>query len=71
MLPVVKTAEKLLLQQLEAGEINHEYLPIGGLNEFVKNSGELACGADNVVLKENRVGSLALQTKRIKKKNGA
>ena len=31
------------------------YLPIGGLNEFVKTSYELACGADNVVLKENRV----------------
>ena len=25
VLPVVKTAERLLLQQLEAGEINHEY----------------------------------------------
>lgn len=58
VLPVVKTAERLLLLQLEAGEINHEYLPIGGLNEFVKNSYELACGADNVVLKQNRVGGV-------------
>lgn len=58
VLPVVKKAEKILLEQLEAGAINHEYLPISGHNEFVRQSYIMACGEDNPVIAENRVGGV-------------
>lgn len=58
VLPVVKEAEKILVQQLEAGEINHEYLPISGLDTFVKESSTLAIGADSAAVKEGRVGGV-------------
>ena len=55
MLPVVKKAEKMLLAQLEANEINHEYLPIGGLNEFVRGAQRFALGDDHAAIAAGRV----------------
>jgi hypothetical protein len=51
VLEVVKKAEK---KMLEAGE-NKEYLPIEGLAAFNKATAELLLGADNPVIKQQRV----------------
>jgi len=56
VLPVVKVAEKRILAQLEAGEINKEYLPIGGDKEFCEVSQGLVLGDDCV---QRRNGSVA------------
>jgi len=44
VMPVVQEAEKRILAQLEAGEINKEYLPIGGDPEFCALSQRLVLG---------------------------
>ncbi|XP_057525151.1 aspartate aminotransferase, chloroplastic [Amaranthus tricolor] len=54
VLSVVKKAENLML---EKGE-NKEYLPIEGLAAFNKATAELLFGADNAVLKEQRVATV-------------
>lgn len=54
VLNVVKKAENLML---ERGE-NKEYLPIEGLAAFNKVTAELLFGADNPVLKEQRVATV-------------
>ncbi|XP_021739367.1 aspartate aminotransferase, chloroplastic-like [Chenopodium quinoa] len=54
VLNVVKKAENLML---ERGE-NKEYLPIEGLAAFNKVTAELLFGADNAVLKEQRVATV-------------
>ncbi len=54
MLPCVLAAEKKIVAELEAGEINHEYLAIEGLPAFTKVSLELALGEDSPALRENR-----------------
>lgn len=54
VLDVVKKAEKLML---EKGE-NKEYLPIEGLAAFNKATVELLLGADNPVIKQNRVATV-------------
>lgn len=54
VLDVVKKAENLML---ERGE-NKEYLPIEGLAAFNKVTAELLFGADNSVLKEQRVATV-------------
>mmetsp|Transcript_23881 Transcript_23881/g.71265 ORF Transcript_23881/g.71265 Transcript_23881/m.71265 type:complete len:413 (+) Transcript_23881:136-1374(+) len=55
VLPVVKKAEAVINAKIESGEMNHEYLPIGGLPEFCRLSAELAVGSDSVAIKEDRV----------------
>ncbi|KAH9571250.1 hypothetical protein CY35_02G085200 [Sphagnum magellanicum] len=54
VLEVVKKAEK---KMLEAGE-NKEYLPIEGLAAFNKATAELLLGADNPVIKQQRVATV-------------
>lgn len=54
VLNVVKKAENLML---ERGE-NKEYLPIEGLAAFNKATAELLFGADNPVIKEQRVATV-------------
>ncbi|KAE8658234.1 Aspartate aminotransferase [Hibiscus syriacus] len=54
VLDVVKKADKLLL---EKGE-NREYLPIEGLAAFNKVTAELLFGADNPVIKQQRVATV-------------
>ncbi|KAK6274163.1 hypothetical protein POUND7_011246 [Theobroma cacao] len=54
VLNVVKKADKLLL---ERGE-NREYLPIEGLAAFNKVTAELLFGADNPVIKQQRVATV-------------
>lgn len=54
VLNVVKKAENLML---ERGE-NKEYLPIEGLAAFNKVTAELLFGADNPILKEQRVATV-------------
>ncbi|KAM6544134.1 hypothetical protein CsatB_008581 [Cannabis sativa] len=54
VLEVVKKAENLML---ERGE-NKEYLPIEGLAAFNKATAELLFGADNPVIKEQRVATV-------------
>lgn len=58
VLPVVKKAEKILLDQLNAGEINHEYLPIGGLPSFVTAAQRFALGDDHAAIAAGRVDGI-------------
>ena len=61
ILPCVKTAEKLLAEKTEAEEINHEYLPVLGLDSFTSASTSMLLGEDSPALKENRaIGVQAL-----------
>jgi len=46
VLPVVKKAERLILSDLEEGNINKEYLSIGGDQEFIELSQKLILGED-------------------------
>ncbi|KAM7260148.1 hypothetical protein ACFE04_015889 [Oxalis oulophora] len=54
VLDVVKKAENLMLQRGE----NKEYLPIEGLAAFNKATAELLFGADNQVIKEQKVATV-------------
>lgn len=54
VLKVVKKAENLML---ERGE-NKEYLPIEGLAAFNKTTAELLLGADNPIIKQQRVATV-------------
>ncbi|VFQ60719.1 unnamed protein product [Cuscuta campestris] len=54
VLDVVKKAENLMLQNGE----NKEYLPIEGLAAFNKVTAELLFGADNEVIRQQRVGTV-------------
>ncbi|KAK3211529.1 hypothetical protein Dsin_016235 [Dipteronia sinensis] len=54
VLEVVKKAENLMLQRGE----NKEYLPIEGLAAFNKATAELLFGADNPLLKEQKVATV-------------
>ncbi|XP_023002333.1 aspartate aminotransferase, chloroplastic-like [Cucurbita maxima] len=54
VLDVVKKVEKLML---ERGD-NKEYLPIEGLAAFNKATAELLFGADNAVIKQQRVATI-------------
>ena len=61
ILPCVKTAEKLLAEKTEAEEINHEYLPVLGLESFTAAATQMLLGTDSPALAENRaVGIQAL-----------
>jgi aspartate aminotransferase, mitochondrial len=51
ILNCVRAAEKLILDK----KIDHEYLPIEGLQGFIKNSLKVAYAEDNQALKEDRI----------------
>jgi len=54
ILPVVKKAEKILAEQVEAEEINHEYLPVLGLESFSSGATRMLLGASSPALAEGR-----------------
>lgn len=49
ILPVVKKAETQLAQDIQAEDINHEYLPILGLDRFATNATKLLLGDNSKV----------------------
>ena len=55
---VVKQAEKALYDGLQAAELNKEYLPIRGDDNFAQCAKELLYGSDSIAIKENRIGSV-------------
>lgn len=55
VLPVVIKAEQEIQKMMEKGEINHEYLPIGGLGTFVSAAGRLALGGGHEALDSQRI----------------
>merc|ERR1719445_240178 len=54
ILPVVKKAEAQLAKDIEAETINHEYLPVMGLDRFSKAATAMLLGEDSAVVKEGR-----------------
>ncbi len=54
ILPVVKKAETQLAKDVEAESINHEYLPVLGLDSFAMNATKMLLGPDSKVLKEGK-----------------
>ena len=61
ILPCVKTAERILAEKTEKEEINHEYLPVLGLDSFATAATNMLLGDDSVAVKENRsIGVQAL-----------
>jgi len=54
VLPVVKKAERILAEQVENEEINHEYLPVLGLESFSKAATLMLLGEDSPALREER-----------------
>jgi len=54
ILPVVKKAENLLAKQINDEAINHEYLPVLGLESFASAATSMLLGADSPAIKEGR-----------------
>jgi len=54
ILPCVKKAESILATQVEEEKINHEYLPVLGLDGFTKAATRMLLGEDSPALVENR-----------------
>ncbi|XP_023328208.1 aspartate aminotransferase, cytoplasmic isoform X2 [Eurytemora carolleeae] len=55
ILPVVKKAEAKLAEMIEAEQINHEYLPVLGLESFSVAAARMLVGEESPALKENRI----------------
>ncbi|KAF2835999.1 putative aspartate protein [Patellaria atrata CBS 101060] len=55
VLPVVKKADDVIRSD---PDLNHEYLPIAGLQQFTSASQRLILGTDSSAIKENRITSL-------------
>ncbi len=54
ILPVVKKAETKLAQDVEKEVINHEYLPVLGLESFSTAATNMLLGEDSPAVKEGR-----------------
>jgi len=54
VLPCVKKAEQKLADQVEKEEINHEYLPVLGLDSFSAAATAMLMGGDHPAIKEGR-----------------
>eukprot|EP00088_Acartia_fossae_P007121 TRINITY_DN1330_c0_g1_i15.p1 TRINITY_DN1330_c0_g1~~TRINITY_DN1330_c0_g1_i15.p1 ORF type:complete len:1382 (-),score=561.93 TRINITY_DN1330_c0_g1_i15:398-4543(-) len=54
ILPVVKKAEQLLAQQVTEEKINHEYLPVLGLESFATAATKMLLGESSPAVKEAR-----------------
>ena len=54
ILPVVKKAEKILAEKIEQEVINHEYLPVLGLESFATAATAMLLGEDSPALAETR-----------------
>jgi len=61
ILPVVKKAEKKLSEQIDEEAINHEYLPVLGLDSFSKGATSMLLGENSKAISEGRAfGAQAL-----------
>ena len=61
LLPCVKTAETLLAEKIDSEELNHEYLPVLGLDSFTSASVGMLLGEDSPAIKSDRaIGVQAL-----------
>ena len=61
ILPCVKTAEKLLAERTEREEINHEYLPVLGLESFAAAATAMLLGHSSEAVAAGRaIGVQAL-----------
>merc|ERR1719422_2070268 len=61
ILPCVKTAERILAEKTEKEEINHEYLPVLGLDSFTTAATNMLLGDNSPAVKEDRaIGVQAL-----------
>ena len=61
LLPCVKKAETLLAEKVESEELNHEYLPVLGLDSFTSASVGMLLGEDSPAIKSDRaIGVQAL-----------
>ena len=61
ILPCVKTAERILAEKTEKEEINHEYLPVLGLDSFTTAATTMLLGDSSQAVKEARaIGVQAL-----------
>jgi len=54
ILPVVKKAERILAEKIEEESINHEYLPVLGLDSFSRAATSMLLGEDSPALAEGR-----------------
>ena len=54
ILPVVKKAERILAGEVEEEKINHEYLPVLGLESFTSAATKMLLGEDSPALAEGR-----------------
>jgi len=54
VLPVVKKVEKQLAEDVDAGRMNHEYLPVLGFGSFSEAATGLILGKDSPAIKEGR-----------------
>jgi len=55
VLECVKAAEKKLLEDLNAGKINKEYLPVTGLAAFLDVTSQVILGKESPLIKEKKV----------------
>ena len=51
---MVANVERQIADDVAAGKINHEYLPVLGLDAFRKEAAKLVLGEDSPSLKEDR-----------------
>eukprot|EP00939_MAST-03C_sp_MAST-3C-sp1_P001721 g1721.t1 len=58
VLPTVKLAEKKIYEGVVNDEINHEYLPITGLDAFVSEAAKLVLGTKSAAIAEGRVSGV-------------
>ena len=58
VLPVVQKAEALLSKEIDDGTINHEYLPILGLDTFSTAAAALLLGKGSQAIADGRVTSV-------------
>ena len=54
ILPCVKTAEKMLAEKTEKEEINHEYLPVLGLESFAAAATSMLLGDESQAVQQGR-----------------
>ena len=54
VLPLVEKAERLLAGQVERGEINHEYLPVLGLERFSQAATAMLLREDSQAIQHGR-----------------
>ena len=55
VLECVKAAEKVLLEDLNSGKINKEYLPVTGLQDFLNVTSQVILGKDSPIIKDKKV----------------